>query len=87
MKILIYGAGGIGGYFGAKLAKAGNEVSIYARGAHLKAIQESGISVKSIHGDFKAKPKLATHDLSKIEQPDLIILGVKSWQLTEAAEA
>ncbi len=86
MKILIYGAGGIGGYFSAKLAKAVNEVTIYARGAHLKAIQESGISVKSIHGDFKAIPKLATEDLSKVEQPDLIILGVKSWQIPSAAE-
>jgi len=81
MKILIYGAGGIGGYFGAKLAKAGNEVTIYARGAHLIAIQERGFNVKSINGDFRAKPKLATDDLSKIEPPDLIILGIKSWQI------
>ena len=87
MKILIYGAGGIGGYFGAKLAKAGNEVTIYARGAHLKAIQEKGFNVKSIHGDFRAKPKLATDDLSKIEPPDLIILGVKSWQIPSIAKS
>lgn len=87
MRILIYGAGGIGGYFGAKLANAGNEVTIYARGAHLKAIQASGIKVKSIHGNFNAKPKLATDDLTKVEQPDLIILGVKSWQIPSAAEA
>jgi 2-dehydropantoate 2-reductase len=87
MRILIYGAGGIGGYFGAKLSKAGNEVIIYARGAHLKAIQASGIKVKSIHGDFNAKPKLATDDLTKVEQPDLIILGIKSWQIPAAAES
>jgi len=86
MRILIYGAGGIGGYFGAKLAKARNEVTIYARGAHLKAIQDKGILVKSIHGDFNVKPKLATDDLSKVEQPDLIILGIKSWQIPSAAE-
>ena len=87
MKILIFGAGGIGGYFGAKLANADNEVTIYARGAHLKAIQECGIRVKSIQGDFSVKPKFATDDLSKVEQPDLIILGVKSWQIPMAAEA
>tara|TARA_R100001369_G_scaffold29172_4_gene52707 strand:+ start:195245 stop:196183 length:939 start_codon:yes stop_codon:yes gene_type:complete len=86
MKILMYGAGGIGGYFGAKLAKAGNEVTIYARGVHLKVIQKSGINVKSIHGDFRAKPKLATDDLSKLEPPDLILLGVKSWQIPSIAK-
>ena len=55
MNILIYGAGGVGGYFGAKLAKAGNDVTFIARGEHLKAIQKNGLQIKSINGDFLVK--------------------------------
>ncbi len=84
MKILIYGTGGVGGYFGGKLAQAGFEVTMIARGAHLKAIQENGITVKSVTGDFTVKPHLATDNLSDIEIPDLVIFGVKSWQLEQA---
>ena len=52
MKVLIMGTGGIGGYYGARLAQAGAEVFFIARGAHLKAIQEKGLFVKSVLGDF-----------------------------------
>ncbi|WP_339846488.1 2-dehydropantoate 2-reductase [uncultured Dokdonia sp.] len=86
MHILIYGAGGVGGFFGGKLALAGNKVTMIARGEHLKAIQENGIEVKSITGDFKATPYLATDDLSKIEIPDLVIFGVKSYQIDSAVK-
>lgn len=85
MKILIYGAGGIGGYFGGRLAKAGNSVSIIARGKHLEAIKSKGLEVESINGYFKVFPNVVTHDLSEVEIPELIILGVKSWQIPEAA--
>ena len=86
MEILIYGAGGIGGYFGGKLAKAGNSVSMIARGAHLKAIKEKGLIVKSINGDFTVRPKLVTDNLLEVPAPDLVILGVKSWQISSAAK-
>ncbi|MDT0649229.1 ketopantoate reductase family protein [Autumnicola edwardsiae] len=87
MEILIYGIGGVGGYFGGKLSKAGYEVSMIARGKHLEAIKENGLEVESINGNFTVKPKLATDDVAEVPTPDLVILGVKSWQISEAAEA
>ncbi len=86
MRILIYGAGGIGGYFGGRLAKAGNSVSIIARGKHLEAIKKNGLEVESVNGDFKIIPSKVTDDLTEVEDPELIILGVKSWQIPEAAK-
>ncbi len=85
MEILVYGIGGVGGYFGGKLAKAGLKVSMIARGKHLKAIRKHGLEVESVNGNFKVKPKLATDDISKVPQPDLVILGVKSWQIPAVA--
>jgi len=85
MKILIYGIGGVGGYFGAKLAKAGYEVTMIARGKHLAAIRENGLEIESINGNFRVIPKLATDNLEEVSKPDLVILGVKSWQIEEAA--
>jgi len=81
MEILVYGVGGVGGYFGGKLAKAGHNVSMIARGEHLKAIQENGLEVESVKGNFKIKPKVATSEVSEVSKPDLIILGIKSWQI------
>ncbi|AVR47079.1 2-dehydropantoate 2-reductase [Christiangramia fulva] len=86
MNILIYGIGGVGGYFGAKLAITKHHITFIARGAHLEAIKKNGITVKSILGDFHSRPGLATDDLKKIPAPDLVIFGVKSWQLAEAAK-
>ncbi|MGA9588945.1 MAG: 2-dehydropantoate 2-reductase [Salegentibacter sp.] len=85
MKILIYGIGGVGGYFGGRLAKAGNEVTMIARGKHLQAIKENGLEVESINGDFRVFPKLATSDVAEAQTPELVILGVKSWQIEDAA--
>lgn len=84
MKILIYGIGGVGGYFGGKLALTNHQVTMIARGKHLKAIKENGLEVKSITGNFNVKPHLVTDDLSKIDTPDLVIFGVKSWQLEQS---
>ncbi len=85
MKIVIFGAGGVGGYFGGKLVNQENEVTFIARGKHLEAIKHKGLQVKSIDGDFTVYPKV-TDDISTISNPDLIILGVKSWQITEVAK-
>lgn len=84
MNILIYGTGGVGGFFGGKFALTEHKVTMIARDAHLRAIQENGLKVKSLTGDFIARPFLATDDLAKIEIPDLVIFGVKSWQLQKA---
>lgn len=85
MKIAIIGTGGVGGYFGGKLANAGNEVTFLARGEHLKVIRKNGLTIKSIQGDFKVSPAKATDKIGEIESPDLIILGVKAWQIKELA--
>lgn len=85
MEILIFGSGGVGGYFGGKLARAGFNVTMIARGNHLEAIRKNGLEVESIHGDFKVRPKLVTDNLAEAPTPNLVILGVKSWQIKEAA--
>jgi len=84
MKIVVIGAGGVGGYFGGKLVLAGLNVTFVARGKTFEAIKTKGLQVKSIHGDFHVSPKV-TNDISTIKNPDLIILGVKSWQVQEVA--
>ena len=83
MKIAIIGTGGVGGYFGARLAKAGFEVSFLARGEHLKAIRNNGIIVKSILGDFEVNNINATDRMQEMQPADLVILGVKAWQIKE----
>ena len=85
MNIVVIGAGGVGGYFGGKLAKAGFDVTFIARGNHLKAIKKEGLQVKSILGDFKVHPNV-TDNINDIKNPDLVILGVKSWQVLGVAE-
>jgi len=85
MKIVVVGAGGVGGYFGGKLAKVGFDVTFIARGKHLEAIKNNGLQIKSILGNFKVFPKV-TDNINDIENPDLIILGVKSWQVIDVAK-
>lgn len=86
MKIAIIGTGGVGGYFGAKLAQAGNEVTFLARGEHLKAIQQNGLTVKSILGDFRVENIKATDKISNIEKTELVIISVKAWQVKGIGE-
>jgi len=85
MKIAILGTGGVGGYFGAKMAQAGFNVSFLARGAHLDAMRRNGLQIKSIAGDFTVKPVHATDRIEDIGMADWIILGVKAWQVKEIA--
>ncbi|MBT8277460.1 MAG: 2-dehydropantoate 2-reductase [Bacteroidia bacterium] len=85
MNIVVIGAGGVGGYFGGKLAQAGCNVTFIARGKHLEAIKLNGLKVKSIHGDFIVHPK-ATDNISEISNPDLVILAVKAWQIKDIAK-
>lgn len=85
-KITIIGTGGVGGYFGGRLAQAGNNVTFIARGEHLKAIQENGLIVKSHLGDFTIKPAKATDNIEKVANSDLVIICTKAWQVKEIAE-
>ncbi|MFP2995696.1 2-dehydropantoate 2-reductase [Spongiivirga sp. MCCC 1A20706] len=83
MNIVVYGVGGVGGFFGGKLAKAGYDVTFIARGKHLEAIKKNGLYVKSIEGDFSISNVNATEDLQEIKQADVIFLAVKSWQVED----
>jgi len=85
MRVAVVGVGGVGGYFGAALARAGHEVSVVARGEHLGAIRERGLRVESVGGDFTVRPALATDRPAEIGQVDAVVVGVKTWQLTAAA--
>ena len=84
MKFLIAGAGAIGGYLGARLARAGYDVTLFARGPHLKAMQERGLRVLSEDGDFEVRPR-AIGSLAEAGQQDVIFLGVKAHGLTVLA--
>ncbi len=87
MRIAIFGTGGVGGYFGARLAQAGQDVVFIARGAHLRAIQTSGLRVESIKGDFVVSPAQASDDSGQVGPVDAVIVGVKAWQIPDAAQA
>src|SRR6266478_7123999 len=87
MRIAIVGSGGVGGYFGGRLALAGNDVTFIARGGHLRALRSTGLRVDSIKGDFTVSPVRATDDPAQVNNVDVVILGVKAWQISEAAHA
>lgn len=84
MKFVVFGTGGVGGYFGGKLAQAGKDVTFIARGKHLDAIRESGLRVDSLSGDFVVYPAKATDAPPSIGVVDVIILATKAWQLDDA---
>ena len=85
MRVAIYGTGGAGGYFGAQLARSGEDVTFIARGEHLKAIQAHGLCVETPAGEILIQPAKATDDPKEIGPVDVILLGVKAWQVEEAA--
>ena len=84
MKFLIAGAGAIGAYMGARMARAGHDVTLFARGPHLRAMQEHGVRVKSAEGDFEARPKLAA-SLEEVGPVDVVFLAVKAHGLPQLA--
>lgn len=83
MKTAIIGTGGVGGYFGGRLANAGFDVTFLARGEHLREIQQNGLRVKSLKGDFIIDNAQATDTVQKIGTADLVILAVKAWQIPD----
>ena len=87
MRIAIFGAGSVGGYFGGRLAEAGEEVVFISRGDHLRAIQRDGLRVESTEGDFTVKPAQAREDPLAVGPVDAILVCVKAWQVPQAAGA
>lgn len=87
MRVAVFGAGGVGGYFGGRLAQAGHDLLFIARGEHLKALQERGLRVDSVAGDFHLQPVEATGDPAQAGVVDAVLVGVKAWQVAEAARA
>ncbi len=84
MRFVVLGAGAIGAYVGAALARGGVDVTLVARGEQLRALQEDGVQVLSGRGTFEARPP-ATGDWSVIGDADVVILGLKAYSLTAAA--
>ena len=84
MRFLIAGAGAIGAYIGARMARAGVDVTLFARGPHLRAMQEHGVRVKSAEGDFEARPRIAG-SLAEVGPVDVVFLAVKAHSLTHLA--
>lgn len=85
MRTAIFGTGGVGGYFGGRLAHAGEDVTFIARAEHLSAIKDNGLVVESTLGNFVVSPAKASDDVSEVGEVDLVIVGVKAWQVPEAA--
>ena len=94
-RVCIYGTGGVGGYFGGKIAEVfnnnpqfkGYEIYFIARGEHLRAIKQNGLAVKTPDRTISGRPTLATNDISEIPSPDLILLCVKGYDLNQAVTA
>lgn len=85
MRFAVFGAGGVGGYLGARLSEAGEDVVFIARGEHLRAIRERGLRLESIAGDVVIRPAEATDDPSEIGPVDAVIVSTKTWDLPAAA--
>ena len=86
MRIAVMGAGGVGGYFGARLAQAGHEVAFVARGKHLEAIKAKGLTLKSAVGDANVKVK-ASDKPAELGDAEVVLFAVKLWDTESAAEA
>jgi len=87
MRIAIFGAGAVGAYIGGRLAQAGQQVALIARGEHLDALRHHGLRVESPHGDFVLQPWLATDDPAQVGVVDAVVVGVKTWQPSGVADA
>jgi 2-dehydropantoate 2-reductase len=87
MRIAVMGTGGVGGYFGARLAQGGSDVVFVARGAHLAALREHGLIVESKLGDVSLPKVRATDDPSTLGSVDVVLIAVKLWDTEAAAHA
>jgi 2-dehydropantoate 2-reductase len=87
MRIAVMATGGVGGYFGAKLAQAGHDVSFVARGRHLAAMREGGLTVRSASGDIRIARPTLVEDPGVLESVDVVLFAVKLWDTESAARA
>lgn len=87
IRIAVVGTGGVGGYFGARLAAGGNPVTFVARGQHLEAIQRNGLTVQGPRGDLHLDNVYAVDSIRKVEAVDLILIAVRLWDTEEVASA
>lgn len=85
MKIAVIGAGGVGGYFGARLAKAGHEVQFLARGAHMQAMLERGLRIDSEVERFTIAKPSVTDDAARLAPADVMLVTTKLWDLAATA--
>lgn len=85
MRIAVMGAGGVGGYFGAQLAKAGHDVAFIARGRNLAALRERGLTVESAVGGARLQPVVATDDPGTLAPVDVVMFCVKLWDVEAGA--
>src|SRR6266542_7139387 len=86
MRIAVMGAGGVGGFFGAKLALAGHDVTFIARGRHLQAIRDRGLRVESGTGAMHVAKARATDDVARMSPVDVVMFCVKLWDVESAAQ-
>lgn len=86
MKTAVMGSGGVGGYFGARLAAAGNDVTFIARGAHLEAIRSEGLRVQSPKGNVHVNPAAATNDPAEVGPVDVVLFATKLYDTESAGE-
>jgi len=86
VRVAVVGAGGVGGYFGGRLAQAGVDTTFLARGETLKALRGRGLRVDSVNGNFALDRVQATDDPSTVGPVDAVLLAVKAWQIPEAAK-
>lgn len=84
MRIAVFGTGGVGGFFGGRLARAGVDVAFVARGEHLRALRRDGLTIESVEGGFTV-PVFATDDPAEIGEADFVLLATKTWQVEDAA--
>src|ERR1700760_1995810 len=87
MRIAVVGAGGVGGGFGAALARAGADVSFIARGAHLAAMKAQGLRVRSDRGDIHLLPTRATDNPAEVGEVDVVLFCVKLWDVESAGQS
>lgn len=87
LRVAVFGAGGVGAYFGARLAEGGAELAVIARGAHLDAIKGNGLRVDSVLGDMHVTPAIATADPADVGPVDVVLLGVKTWQVADVTQS
>ncbi|HUJ24409.1 MAG TPA: 2-dehydropantoate 2-reductase [Myxococcales bacterium] len=87
MKIAMLGSGGVGGYYGARLAQAGNEVTFVARGKHAAAMREHGLRIRSEAGDAHLQPARVVENTADAGAQDLVVVAVKLWDSEAAAQS